>query len=318
MSFPMNKSNQRMLGLTVAILCAIPFSVSQAAAKKHETTKSQASDEQILRQQAQDYATAFSVCDSNALAGMWSPNGSFVDMNGQEYRGRTDIQLMFDKLFKQIGKQPLIIKVDSIRFPAPGVAIEEGTSEISKGAAPFAAGRYTVTHVKTDGHWYMEVASESPERSVDLSTPENKLPRLTWLLGNWTSGAAHLHVDWMPNHDKTFMTCNFTFDPSAAGKGRSDDMQVFGWNPRSAQVNVWHYAADGGFGYGRMINTDAQTWIERANSMSPDGTVSSADYVFKKLDDNSFTWQSIHRSHGHTTLPDLPLVTVQRDGSAPK
>lgn len=303
------------LGLTMLILYTIPSTSIPVLAKKHATAKSQANDEQLLRKQAQDYAAAFAAGDSKGLANMWSPEGSFIDVNGQEYKGRAAIQSMFDSLFKQIGNQPLTVKVDSIRFPSPGVAIEEGTSEIVKGATPASTGRYTVTHVKNDGVWYMEMVVESAEKTPDKA-PENRLPRMSWLLGNWSAQNTHLHVDWMPNHDKTFITCTFTTDPGTAGTERNDDLQIIGWNPRSSQVNVWHYAANGGFGYGRMINTDAQTWIERASSMTPDGTIYSADYIFKKIDDNTFTWQSINRSRGHTTLPDLPAVTIKRDGTA--
>jgi uncharacterized protein (TIGR02246 family) len=312
-------SGQCLIALTILILNAIPVSGTPALAKKKpDQTKSQISDDRALRQQALNYAASFSAGDSKALAEMWSPEGTFIDADGQEYRGRAAIQSMFDKLFKQIGNQPLTIKVSSIRFPAKGVAIEEGTSEIVKGTTPVSSGRYTVTHVKTDGNWYMELATESAEKTPEKSAPENRLPRLNWLLGNWTAQGTHLHVDWMPDHDKTFMTCKFSASPSDADAARNNDLQILGWNPRSSQVNVWHYAADGGFGYGRMINTDSKTWIERASSMTPDGTICSADYIFKKIDDNSFTWQSINRSRGSLSLPDLPTVTVQRDGTASK
>ncbi len=284
--------------------------------KKHDAKQNTSADDQALRTQALDYATAFTACDAHKLADMWSPNGTFVDVTGQEYKGRAAIEDMFVKLFKQIGKQPITIKVESIRFPAPTVAIEEGSS--LNGTPPTTVGHYTVTHVKTDGNWLMEAVTEAPAKPLDDGLPENKLPRLSWLLGNWTVGGTHLNVDWMPNHNNTFLSCNFKIDSSVAGATPNDDLQIIGWNPRSAQVNVWHYAANGGFGYGRMINTDPQTWIERASSMEPDGTVCSANYTFKKIDDNTFTWQSTKRSRGQTSLPDLPAVTVKRDGTATK
>ncbi|HEY9732299.1 MAG TPA: nuclear transport factor 2 family protein [Drouetiella sp.] len=311
-------NTRRLMALSFLILNAIPTGSLPALAKKHEQSKSQTNDEQVLRRQASDYAAAFSAGNSKALADMWSPEGTFIDADGQEYKGRASIQSRFDNLFKQIGKQPLTVKVSSIRFPAPGVAIEEGTSEIANGAPPLSTGKYTVTHVKTSGNWLMEIATETCEKNPKPGPPENKLPRLNWLLGNWTAGGTRLHVDWLPNHDKTFMMCTFTGAPGNADAARNDDLQIIGWNPRSSQVNVWHYAANGGFGYGRMINTDSQTWIERASSMTPDGTICSADYVFKKIDADSFTWQSIKRSRGSTSLPDLPVVTVQRDTTASK
>ena len=311
------RSNRYLLGLAALILYAIPSSIGPAPAKKHDIQKTSAADELALRKQAQDYAAAFAACDAKTLANMWSPNGTFVNVDGQEYKGRAAIEEMFDKLFKQIGKQPLVISIDSIRFPAPTVAIEEGTSAIATAASPHVTGRYTVTHVKTNGNWLMEAATEAAEKMPDAAPAENKLPRLSWLVGNWTAGATHLHAEWLPDHNDTFIRCNFSADKST-NSARTDDLQILGWNPRSAQVNVWHFAANGGFGYGRIINTDAQTWIERASSLEPDGTICSADYTFKKIDDNSFIWQSTNRNRGRTSLPDLPAVTVQRDGRATK
>ncbi|CAN5670228.1 hypothetical protein BH10CYA1_BH10CYA1_42080 [soil metagenome] len=311
----MMRRSRCAIALAALILYAIPSSVGQALAKKHVSKQNMEFDDLALRKQAQDYATAFTACDAQKLANLWSPNGTFVDVNGQEYQGRAAIQDMFVKLFKQIGKQPLSIKVESIRFPAPTVAIEEGSSTI---ANETPTGHYTVTHVKTDGNWLMEAVTEAASKQADAALPDNKLPRMSWLLGNWTAGGTHLHVDWLPNHNKTFLSCNFTVDPSDSNASRNDDLQIFGWNPRSTQVNVWHYAANGGFGYGRMINTDSQTWIERASSMEPNGTICSATYTFKKINDDTFTWQSTNRNRGQTSLPDLAAVTVKRDGTATK
>ncbi len=318
MTARIKNTNQPLIGLIALILYAIPICPSPVQAKTEHTKSS--GDEQALRDQAAEYARAFSAADASTLANMWTTDGTFVDASGQEFQGRAAIEAMFVKLFKQIGKQPLSISVESIRFPAATVAIEEGTSQTVKGAPLGNVGHYTVTHVKRNGLWQMAAVAETNRRDSNAATlPESKLPDMSWLIGNWTAtGKAetiHLHADWLPNHNQNFIKCTYSADTQSSP---NDELQIIGWNPRTSQLNTWHYAADGGFGYGRLVTADGQTWTEKANSMQTDGTVCSADYTLKKLNNDSFTWQSTHRNRGRTSLPDTPIVTVQRDGSAAK
>jgi uncharacterized protein (TIGR02246 family) len=318
MAARIKNTNHRLIGLVALILYAIPIWANPVQAKTNHAKSS--TDEQTLRDQASEYARAFSAADASTLANMWAPDGTFVDANGQEYQGRTAIEAMFINLFKQIGKQPLSISVESIRFPASTVAIEEGTSQMVKGAPLGSVGHYTVTHVKRNGLWQMDAVAETNRRNSDAPVlPESKLPDMSWMIGNWTAtGKAetiHLHADWMPNHNQNFIKCTYSADTQSPP---NDELQIIGWNPRTSQLNIWHYASNGGFGYGRLVTTDGQTWVERASSMQTDGTICSANYTLKKLNNDSFTWQSTHRNRGRASLPDTPIVTVQRDGSAAK
>ena len=310
--------------LSVLALLAIPVCAPVAQCKsKHLKTddgqsavSSSLSDEQAIRNQADHYSRAFAAGDAAALANMWSTDGTFVDANGQEYKGRAAIEAMFVKLFKEIGKEPLSISIDSIRFPAPSVAIEEGTTQVAVGIGTGGTGRYIATHVKRDGVWFMDAVSETTLRGpAETGPPRSKLQDLSWMLGKWTATGGgetiHLHAQWMPNHNQTFIKCNF----NSEGTSSSEELQIFGWNPRTRQINAWNYASNGGFGYGRMAQTDGTTWVEQASSMQPDGTVCSATYKFKRLGNDSFTWQSLRRSRGGQHLPDTLEITVQRDSN---
>lgn len=300
--------------LTVPGLSAQAKSHNESATPKANQTKTKHdADQEILRNQAKEYERAFSDADAGTLANMWSPDGTFVDAAGQEFQGRAAIEAMFIKLFKEIGKQPLSISIESIRFPAATVAIEEGTTRSTQAGKSAVIGHYTVTHVKKDGVWQMEAATEALEHSsAAMSAPSNSLADMDWLVGKWTttdaSNPIHLNAEWMPN--KHFIKCVFKPKDTASDP---DELQVLGWNPRSAQINIWNYAADGGFGYGRMIRTAADTWVEKASSLQPDGTICSATYTFKKTGDNTFTWRSTDRIRSGKSMPDTQEITVQRD-----
>jgi uncharacterized protein (TIGR02246 family) len=320
-------TGRSLLPIAALILYAIPTCSIPVAAKSgaHAKAKHQA-DEEVLRKQASEYARAFAAGDAGTLANMWSQNGTYVDGDGQEFQGRAAIEATFVKTFKEIGKQPLSISVESIRFPNSTVAIEEGTSQLTNQPTGIR-GHYTVTHVKQHGVWLMEAVAETNQPAFDQSTPhpqaspsdaqtrttQNQLPELKWLVGNWVgsskSGTMQLKWEWA-NSKQTFLMCIFSANDTSSGH---EDYQLIGWNPHSAQLNTWHYALNGGYGYGRLIKTDDQTWVNHTLSMQPDGTICSADNTFKKLSDDTFTWQSSHRTAGQNSLPDTPLVTVQRD-----
>jgi uncharacterized protein (TIGR02246 family) len=99
-------------------------------------------DERTLRQQAVDYAKFYAARDAKSLASMWTTDGTFTDSKGHEYAGRTAIEDYFRDGFSGGSPQTLDVSVTSIKFPAPGVAIEEGTTRIASGPGMGSMGRY--------------------------------------------------------------------------------------------------------------------------------------------------------------------------------
>lgn len=298
-----------LAGIAAAILLA----VQPVAADTMGASGGHADDEAALRGQAAEYAKAYAAGDAKTIAGMWTPDGTYTDPDGDQLRGRADIQRFFEYGFRTDGAQPINIKVESLKFPANDVAIEEGTCCIEGGDAAGDTTRYTVVHVRDrdSGKWQMSTVSESGVRQV----VNDSLDDLGWLVGHWTAtgpkGSMHFRAAWAGDHK--FIECAYGSDADRTVNNAST--QVIGWNPRSQRIVSWHFGEHGGFGYGTW-RKDGQSWVERGYGIEPDGAPSSGSYVLRRLDDNKFTWRSTRRSIAGEPVADTQEIIVTRDGAA--
>jgi uncharacterized protein (TIGR02246 family) len=299
------------LAIAILLTVSLPgFADSSSNAKSDQLATKCADDEKILRDQAAQYAKAFAAGDAATIASMWTEDGTFTQPDGTQLHGRKAIESFFSSFFQLMSGQPLDVTVESIRFPEANVAIEEGTSRLSKGGQGQSMSRYTVLHVKRNGAWQMAAVSE-----VNCAQPSesasDSLKDLGWLVGSWTAKGAsnmHLKATWSGQHK--FINCQYQKDATSDPAG--GDVQVIGWNPLNNRIASWHFHENGGFGYGRWMR-DAETWTERARGVTPDGTICSATYTLKKLDNNNFQWQSTNRTMAGSQLPDTEVITVTRN-----
>jgi uncharacterized protein (TIGR02246 family) len=291
-------------GLYTAVMADAPTTIASAPAAAANTD-----DDRAIHQQANDYAKAYGARDAKALAAMWTEDGSFTDSHGQMHQGRSAIEAYFNEGFREGRPQTLDIVIESLKYPAPGVAVEEGTTRIASGPGMGSMGRYLVVHSKVDGKWLMSTCSET---DCSARSSSEYLKELEWLVGSWSvkeqPQAAHLRVNWSKN--KTFLICRFI--KADGHEGDVEEMQVIGWDPQKSDIVVWHFGSAGGFGCGKMA-FDGKEWIEHASATEPDGSSGKARYKMTKLDDNTFTWQSTNRTLDGRALPDGSALTIVRD-----
>src|SRR5216117_1301161 len=100
---------------------------------------------------AEAFVEAFHKGDAKAVAAFWTPDGDYVDENSRVLKGQKAIQDSFADLFATRKGLKVRIDVASLRFPAPDLAIEDGTSTVlaPDGSAPSRA-RYTNVLIKKD------------------------------------------------------------------------------------------------------------------------------------------------------------------------
>jgi len=280
-----------------------------AATAEPAQSASSGDDDSAIRAQANAYAKAFAAGDAKSLAQMWSADGSFTDCNGQDYKGRDALEKYFRQYFNDRGSaQTLDINIESIKFPAANVAIEEGTSRISSGPDKGSTGHYIAVHTKTNGQWQMQTASET--NCVPASGADN-LKDLGWLVGTWSikgqPHAAHLKVSWSKN--KTFLVCQYLSEDKSAPL---EELQIIGWDPLGHSIICWHFGAAGGYGIGHLAY-DGRAWVENAAATESSGTTGSARYRLTQLDKDNFSWQSSGRSRAGKRLPDSTALTITRD-----
>src|SRR6266516_5398291 len=162
-----------LLALASITLCGMPaLRAAESDPRTGEITKT-----------AEAFVEAFHKGDAKAVAAFWTPDGDYVDEHGRLVKGRKAIEDSFAELFAENKGLKLRIDVASVRFPAPDLAIEDGTSTVfaPDGSAPSRA-RYSNVLIKKDGHWLL-----SSVREAAYSEPSNyeHLEEVEWAIGEW-------------------------------------------------------------------------------------------------------------------------------------
>lgn len=266
-------------------------------------------DEKIIRAQAQAYIKYFAAGDASAIAAMWTPDGTFIDSDGVEFRGRSEIEKLYAHYFAEHGKQALDLSITSINFPAANVAIEEGRTHLSNAPADQMGSKYVVVHVKQSGKWQV---SNSTETNIKPISKVDSLQDLSWLIGSWTpefaKGKIAFTMNWVGN--KHFINCTFVLHGLPIEE--ISDIQMIGWDPLRQEPTSWNFSATGGFGRALWAK-DGENWLLRAHSIQQDGSTGQATYILHKINNDTFTWQSVRRSLDGCSLPDTPEVKIIRE-----
>jgi uncharacterized protein (TIGR02246 family) len=274
------------------------------------TDPANAAEEKAIDKVRAAYVKAFNAGDARALTAFWTPDGEFVDAEGHSFRGRNAIEKEFAAFLGESKGVTLEISPDSVRFVSPGVALESGTSRVTRSSdgATNTAG-YNIVHVKKDGQWQMASVRELP-----YTAPSNydHLRDLEWLVGNWAAkGSAgqslELSCEWTAK--RNFLTRRYTAK-GADGTVRTG-MQIIGWDPVLGGVRSWVFDSDGGFGSERWVK-DGKRWVLEASGVTRDGGQVAATNIVARQDADSFTWQSVQRSLNQVRLPDTAVLTVTR------
>lgn len=290
-----------------SVLCVVTVGLFCLSGSRCLADESTSADEQVIRQQANDFAKDFASGDTSALSKTWSDDCAFTDSTGKRVTGRTALLKHLQEFTQKFGSQPMVINIDSLSFPAADVCLEQGVITLTK---TDTSSQYDTVHVKRNGEWKTVSVVESRYTPKVAGT----LKDLSWLVGDWTAKNAEkdiqLHVYYIANQNFLVIDTNNSTTSSAAS-----DMWVIGWSYKSNQVVSWHFGADGGFGLGHW-QYDNPRWLVQASGVRPDGAITSADYRMTKIDDNHYEWQSINRMVNQERMPDSSVVKIERSSAA--
>lgn len=294
-------------GICASTLILALFLLGAGSASGQDATAEQ---QAAITGKAQAYVEAFKKGDANALAGFWTPDGDYTDIDGRVLKGRKAIAQDFTKFLAANKGAALRIDVQSIRFPTPDVAIEDGTTTIlpPNGGVPDRA-RYTNVLVKRDGDWLLESVRESvyaPPSNYDHLQP------LGWLIGDWVQdtkegSAGRILFEWTPDR-------NYIVGARAVGvKGALLDngLQRIGWDAAGQHIRSWNFDNDGGFSQGAW-KADGDKWVITTNAVMASGATAIATTTLTRTDDNTMTLQSKVQSADSKEPTDLPVITMKR------
>ena len=253
-------------------------------------------------QQARTYEKLFQAGNSEALADLWTSDGSLETSDGQICRGKQQLKDYFARNFSRFGKQALQVRITSLQSPAPGVVIEKGITSLA-GSTP--SGKYTVLHIKKDDGWKMSWVMETAFQDKDIGS----VKALGWLSGKWKStplkgDSVEITAKWIENGN--FLECT-TFDTALKAEVR----QIIGYSPLLGTLVSWHFAPNGGFGQGEWSRLP-DGWRQESAGVSREGVRTNATYTLKQRSKDSFTWQSTHRSINGVSVPDSAILVLNR------
>jgi uncharacterized protein (TIGR02246 family) len=151
------------LGLA-AVLAAGRFVAAGWSSADAQGRKAEAKEEPA-KGRREAFIAAFNKGDARAVAAFWTPDATYVDQVGREYKGRPAIEQLYQKVFAAGKGAKLAIHVTSAKQVSPDVALEGGITEVTpaEGGPPTAA-RFTALLVKKDGEWYLESVHDAVAR----------------------------------------------------------------------------------------------------------------------------------------------------------
>jgi uncharacterized protein (TIGR02246 family) len=273
----------------------------------------QSDDEAAIRKSDEEYVKAYNKRDAKGLAALWSPEAVYVDpATGEEAIGRDEIEKEFAETFAESKDAKLEINVNAIKFLSPNVAIESGTARIIRPREEPDESTYSALFVKRDGKWLLDRVTEE-EAPAQPPSNYDHLKELEWMVGKWIDDDkdddATIETDCGWTKNKNFMTRSFAV--VVGDKVDMSGMQIIGWDPIAKQIRSWIFDSDGGFAEGKWKRKGDRWLIQQAGTL-PDGRKSSAVNVIRKVDNGSFTWQTVQRSVDGDVLPDVEEITIVR------
>jgi uncharacterized protein (TIGR02246 family) len=253
----------------------------------------------------QSFVKAFQARDPRALAALWTAGGEFRNVQGLEVHGRDALEKGFTSFFAATPEVTAEVRPDPVRFLARDAAVEEGAVTVRRGRVePTTHARYRALFVREDGQWRLAELHESPGAGPSVED-------LGWLVGEWRSAGgqgAEIRTTyaWAPN--RRFLQVQFTIREKTLSLSGT---QVIGVDPATGTIRTWTFEADGGVGEADW-HRDGDHWVLDASGTSTDGRVLAETNILRRVNDDTFTWQSIDRTLDDDALPDLPPVKVTR------
>ena len=306
----MNDSWLRALFVTT-LVCACFARISAQEAAQTSTAEPPAGEErrddrEAIRDVLASFAKSFGARDPQALAAHFTDDGELHNVQGVTLRGRTALEDAFAAFFERTPEVTAEIAPDNLRFLSDNAAIDEGVVRVQRGPTDTASvARYSAFLVRKDGPWQVAMMSESPI-FYDAAMSD-----LDWLIGTWksTSGSgAEIETTYAWDAAQTFIRMEFRIqETNLAASGT----QIIGLDPASGMIHSWTFEANGGIGEADWTR-DGDHWVLDAAGTLADGSTLTETNVLRRIDENTFTWQSVDRTLDGAELADLAPVKVSR------
>jgi uncharacterized protein (TIGR02246 family) len=264
-----------------------------------------AGDEAAVRQSARDFAEAFNKGDAKAVAALFTANGECREADGDTFVGREEIEKGYAAFFKANPGTKIEVLVQSVRFPAKDLAVEEGLVRQSRGPKDLPSStRYVAVHSREGGQWKTALSAEG-------GVGQDRLEDLDWLLGEWTATVKKDAVKFAFVRDPKKPVITGTFARTPAGKDPVAASVRIALDPETGQIRSWGFEDDGAHHQSLWV-CDGKSWVLDCQGVLADGTATAERIVLRRVGPDAITWQSVDRVLGDDALPDTPPMRLTR------
>jgi uncharacterized protein (TIGR02246 family) len=266
-----------------------------------------------LQKAAAEFVTAYNKQDATAIAALFTEDGEMADLSGTNLTsGRDEIQARYEQIFSD---DPLhiAIEVDSVRFVAPNLAIEDGTFHLTPAgdeSAPPRSTTYTAVLIQDDaGAW--RIAST---RSLkDVTEAAGHLASLADALkGEWTyRDPEGVRLDLAFGWDSTGTHITGEMLTTTADAEPQEGSIRISWDASKQQIVSWMFDAEGGFTHGVWTPTD-KGWLIRSEGTTADGETLTACQQLTTEGGDTLIWAASQRIVDGENIPDKTLRIVRQ------
>ncbi len=298
---------------------AEPGKMEKASGDERPLTAAQQADEHAIRLLAKSFAKAYHEGNAKAAAAHFTSDAEYVDEHGNVAQGQREIE---DGLTEFFGDHPscqLEFDIESIRFIAPGVAVEDGTTKIihtQDGGAVTSC--YTATHVKqADGKWLTASIRDRAPKYEKTRSHAAQLKQLDWLLGDWIDeGEDSLVMFSCASVDGgNYLVRKFTVH--IHGQESMSGTQRIGFDPVSGKFRVWLFDSEGGYAQGTLRPDGEDRWILRMAGTNADGDAASGTSIYTVVNNHTMTWKNVDHEVAGEQMLDSEEVTIVKQAPQP-
>ncbi len=272
-------------------------------------------DEEAVRLTGESFVKAYDAADAKSVAAHFTADAEYVDELGNVFQGRKAIEDSLTTFFAENPGCKLEVNIDTIRFVSPGVAVEDGTTTITRpGGVDSVDSLYTAVHVKADGKWLSASVRDHAPKNRRLH--RSQLEQLGWLMGDWVDEGDESIVIFSceaVDHGN-FLLRKFTIQ--VAGQEAMSGTQRIGWDPLTGKLRAWIFDSEGGYAEGTW-HSDGDNWVLKSTGVTADGQTASSTSIYTFVNAHTMTWQSVDHEIAGVELPDSEVVTIVRQAPTP-
>lgn len=302
---------------TVAVFTAVAALACFATAYAQDASQTIDADRKLAETLA-TIVRAFNAHDAAAVGKLWKPDAVHVaKATGIRTTGRQAIQGAYADLFKTDPKCQLQITSRQIRYVTPTVVNLDCIADVRHTNGDVSRSEFSAILVQDAGGWLIDQVQENDAPILPAAAAQ--LGRLGWLLGNWVDqskdGRVTNETHWAAGD--TFLVRSYQMEQG--GSITRHGMQIIGWDAEQRCIRSWLFDASGSFGEGTWLPEGDNKWVNKLVLKLADGRRGSSTQVFRRVDDNKLTVETIDREIDGQAQPNAALITLVRTGvdSAP-